>query len=57
MDIKENGLSVEVYRAIAVAINSLAYDPNLSDIEIQSYEIALASLRDYVIRKESEINE
>lgn len=39
-------MTVEESRALAVAINSLRFNPDLSDIEVQSYEIALANMRD-----------
>lgn len=38
-------MTVEESRALAVAINSLRFNPDLSDIEAQSYEIALANMR------------
>ncbi len=48
---------VDNCRAIAVAINSLHFNPNLSDVEIQSYELALAEIRDYMAQQEDEKNE
>lgn len=39
-------MTVEESRALAVAINSLRFNPDLSDPEVQSYEIALANMRD-----------
>ena len=39
-------MTVEESRALAVAINSLRFNPDLSDIEVQSYEMALANIRD-----------
>lgn len=47
-------MKIDNYRAFAVAINSLRYNPNLSDVEIQSYEIALAEIRDYMAQQEAE---
>lgn len=38
-------MTVEESRALAVAINSLRFNPDLSDIEAQSHEIALANMR------------
>ena len=48
---------VDNCRAIAVAINSLHFNPNLSDVEIQSYELALAEIRDYMAQQKEEENE
>ncbi len=39
-------MTVEESRALAVAINSLRFNPDLSDIEVQSLEIILANMRD-----------
>lgn len=39
-------MTVEEYRALEVAINSLRFNPDLSDIEVQSYETVLANIRD-----------
>lgn len=38
-------MMVEESRALAVAINSLRFNPDLCDTEVQSYEIALANMR------------
>lgn len=45
---KESEMTIEEYRALAVAINSLRFNPDLSDIEVQSYEMTLANMRDRV---------
>lgn len=50
-------MKMDNYKAIAVAINSLRYNPNLSDLEIQSYELALGKIRDYMTQQETEKNE
>lgn len=39
-------MTVEESRALVVAINSLRFNPDLSDIEVQSYEMTLANMRD-----------
>lgn len=39
-------MTVEESRSLAVAINSLRFNPDLSDIEVQSHEMALANMRD-----------
>ena len=39
-------ITIEESRALTVAINSLRFNPDLCDIEVQSYEIALANMRD-----------
>ena len=38
-------MTIEERRALTIAINSLRYNPDLDDIKIQSYEIALANMR------------
>lgn len=38
-------MTVEESRALTVAINSLRFNPDLHDIEVQSYEIALVNMR------------
>lgn len=38
-------MTIEESRALTVAINSLRFNPDLSDIEVQSYEITLANMR------------
>lgn len=38
-------MTVEESRALTVAINSMRFNPNLDDIEVQGYEIALANMR------------
>lgn len=38
--------TIEESRALTAAINSLRFNPDLSDIEAQSYEILLANMRD-----------
>ena len=45
-------LTVKESRALAVAINSIRFNPDLSDIEVQSYEIALANMRDALVERE-----
>ena len=41
-------MTVEESRALTAAINSLRFNPDLHDIEVQSYEIALANMRDRI---------
>lgn len=41
----KRGMTVEESRALTAAINSLRFNPDLHDIEVQSYEIALANMR------------
>lgn len=38
-------MTIEESRALTVAINSLRFNPDLNDIQVQSYEIALANMR------------
>lgn len=38
-------MTIEESRALTLAINSLRYNPDLNDVEIQSCEIALANMR------------
>lgn len=40
------GIDVNTFRALAVATNSLRYNPGLDDIEIQNYELLLVRLRE-----------
>ena len=40
------GIDVNTFRALAVATNSLHYNPGLDDIEIQNYELLLVRLRE-----------
>lgn len=39
-------MTIEESRALAVAINSLRFNPELSDIEAQNYEMILANMRE-----------
>ena len=46
-------MTVEESRALVVAINSLRFNPDLSDTEMQSYEMALANMRDRMQEEEA----
>ena len=45
-------MTVEESRALTGAINSLRFNPELSDIEVQSYEIILANMRNRAQERE-----
>ena len=45
---RERKMTIEESRALTVAINSLRFNPDLSDIQVQSCEIALANMRDRI---------
>ncbi len=47
-------MTIEESRALAVAINSLRFNPDLSNIEVQSYEMALANMRDKEQKRQEE---
>lgn len=40
------GIDIATFRALAVATNSLRYNPGLDDMEIQNYELLLVRLRE-----------
>lgn len=44
-------MTVEESRSLAVAINSLRFNPDLSDIEVQSHEMALANMRNRMLEE------
>ena len=39
-------MTIEERRALTIAENSLRYNPDLEDIEVQNYEMILANMRD-----------
>mgnify|MGYP001041309714 CR=1 FL=1 len=50
-------MTVEECRALTVAINSLHFNPDLSDIEVQSYEIILANMRNRAQERKGDSHE